>query len=143
MAYAAGLDRFCDLLRSRVWDWILADHRNGRGFTTAYARRVQDSHVRAKQRRQLREQIVGSGKVTGDRIANANRDRGRRSLAFLDNIEMVIKSRDFVDFRHGHLHLGGKRNEMGRGEAAVAILNLVEVFDQEIAAARVLSRAGR
>ena len=58
-------------------------------------------------------------KLAGDRIADANRDRRRRRIAFLHHVEVVIERRHFVHLGHCHLHFGGERDEMRRGEAAV------------------------
>ena len=49
---------------------------------------------------------------------------------------MVIERGDFVDLGHRQLHLGGERDEVRRGEAAEAILNLVQMLDQQIPPAR-------
>jgi len=48
---------------------------------------------------------------------------------------VVIEGRHFVDLGHRHLHLGGERNEVGGRQTAIPILNLVKVFDQQIATA--------
>ena len=57
---------------------------------------------------------------------------GRRRLAFFHHVEVVIEGRHFVDLGHRHLHLGRERDEMRRRQAAVAILNQVQVLDQQI-----------
>ena len=49
---------------------------------------------------------------------------------------MRIEGRDLVNFGQRHLHFGGKRGEMGRGDVAVLILNEMQMFDQQIAPAR-------
>ena len=68
---------------------------------------------------------------------------GRRSLALFDHVEVVVERRHLVDLRHRHLHLVRKRDQMRRGQAAVMVLNLVQVLDQEIAAARRIAKQGQ
>ena len=61
---------------------------------------------------------------------------GGAGLAFLHHVEVVIEGRHLVDLGHRHLHLGRQRDEMRGRQAAVAVLDLVEVLDQQVAAAR-------
>ena len=136
MSHVTGLNGFRHLLGGRVRDRILADDSDRRGLAAADTRRVQHAHAGAEQRGQFREQLVRAGEFAGDRIADADGDRGRRSLALFDHVEVVVERRHFVDFRHRHLHLGRERDQMRRGQAAVPVLNLVQMLDQQIAAAR-------
>ena len=48
---------------------------------------------------------------------------------------MMIERRDFVDFGHRQLHLLRERDDVRRGKASEAVLNHVQVFDQQIPAA--------
>ncbi len=83
-----------------------------------------------------------TGEVAGDGIADADGDRGWAGFAFLDNVEVVVEGRDFVDLCHRHFHFVGKRDNVGRGEAVVMILDFVQVLDQEIAAAGLVAKQG-
>ena len=85
------------------------------------------------------EQLVRSRQLAGDRVADADGDRRRRRLAFLHHVEVVIEGRHFVDLGHGHLHLSRERDEMRGRQTAEAILNPVQVLDQQIAAARLVA----
>ena len=49
---------------------------------------------------------------------------------------MVIERGHFVDLGHRHLHLGRERDQVRCGEAAEAILNPVQMLDQQIPATR-------
>jgi hypothetical protein len=49
---------------------------------------------------------------------------------------MVIEGGHFIHLGHCHLHFGGERDEMRRGEAAEMILNQMQELDQEIWAPR-------
>jgi hypothetical protein len=47
---------------------------------------------------------------------------------------MMIKSGDLVDFRRGKAHFMRQRHDVRSGQAAMAILDLVQVLDQKIPA---------
>jgi hypothetical protein len=52
---------------------------------------------------------------------------------------VVIERGHFVHFGHRHLQFGGERDEVRSGETAKAILNLVEMLDQQIPPARAVA----
>src|SRR6185503_14778518 len=62
--------------------------------------------------------------------------RRRRRVAFLDDVEMVIERRHFVHLGHREAHLLRERDEMRGAQAAVPVLDAVQVLDQQVAAAR-------
>src|SRR5215831_15558215 len=72
----------------------------------------------------------------GERVAHAHGERGRRRLVFFHHVEMGVEGRDLVDFGQRKAHLLRQRGEMRGGEIAVAVLDQMEVLDQEIATAR-------
>ena len=49
---------------------------------------------------------------------------------------MRVEGRDLVDLGERKLHLGGERGEMRGGEMPVAVLDEVQMLDQEIAPPR-------
>ena len=49
---------------------------------------------------------------------------------------MVIKGRDLVHLGFREAHLGGQCDEPGGAEMTVAVLDLVQVFKQQVATAR-------
>ena len=87
----------------------------------------------------LGEQILRARHRAGERVADAHRDRRGRDLAFLHDIEMRVEGRDLVDLGLRELHLGGERREMRGGEMAVAVLDQMQVLDQQIAPARLVA----
>ena len=82
------------------------------------------------------QQILRARHRAGERVAHAHRDRRGRGLALLHDIEMRVEGRDLVDFGLRELHLGGERREMRGGEMAVAVLDQMQMLDQQIAPAR-------
>ncbi len=81
-------------------------------------------------------QRLGPGQFAGQAVADPDRERGRRCLALAGHVEMGIEGRDLVDLGLGQPHLVGQRRDMGRREMAVGVLDQVQEFDQQIAAAR-------
>ena len=79
----------------------------------------------------------------GQAVADPHRDRRRRRFALLHHVEMRVEGRDLVDFGEREPHLLRQRGEMGGREMAVAILDQVQMFDQQIAPARTVGRAKR
>src|SRR5205085_2377860 len=55
---------------------------------------------------------------------------------FLDDVEVVIERSDLEDLALRHAHFFRKGREMPGGEMPVAVLQLVQVLDQEVGAAR-------
>ncbi|MDQ3197102.1 MAG: hypothetical protein ACR2FI_06045 [Burkholderiales bacterium] len=48
---------------------------------------------------------------------------------------MMVEARDLERFRHRQFHFSGERDQMRRRNAAIAILNFMQMLDQEIAPA--------
>ena len=142
VCHRLGLHQRGHLLGVRVRNRILADHRDRRRVAPADARRVQDANARTQQDRQLRQQRARAGHLAGDRVADAHGDGGRRCVALLDHVEMVIERRHLVDFGHRQLHLGRERDKVRRGQAAEAVLNPVQVLDQQIPPAWEIAEKG-
>ena len=136
MADFSGLHPRDDTVNRRMWYWILADHGNRRGVAAADARRTQDANIDAEDAGQRCEQLVRSRELTRNRITDANGNRWRRSVAFFHNIEVMVKGRHFVHFSHRHLHFRREGDQMRRRQTPEVVLNQVQVFDEEIAAAR-------
>ena len=115
---------------------VLPDDRHRRGVAAADARRGHDANVRTEQRRQRLEHRARAGEIAGDRVAYAHGQRRRRRLVLFHHVEVMVEGRDLVNLRHRHPHLGRQRGEVGRRQTAEAILDQVQVFDQQVAAAR-------
>jgi len=143
MLYFASLDPRGYLVHRRVRHRILTDDRDRRGVAAADARRAQDANVGAKDGRKPRKQLLRSGQLARNRVADAHGYRRRWSVAFFHDVEVVIERGHFVDLGHRHLHLGGERHQMRRRETAEVILNQVQVLDEEIAATRFVAEERR
>ena len=125
-----------DALAAGASDRTLADHHRRRLLAATDAGSADDADVGPEQRRQPRQQVAASGDLARQALADADRDLRRRVLAFLHDVEVVIEARDLVDLGLRQAHLGGERGEMRRREVAEAILDPVQVLDQQVALAR-------
>ena len=85
---------------------------------------------------QVAQQMLGARHRAGERVADPHRDRRRRRLAFLHHVEMGVEGRDLVDLGERELHLLRERGEMRGREMAVAVLDQMQVLDQQVALAR-------
>ena len=94
---------------------------------------------RPSLRRQVAQEMLGARHRAGERVAHAHRDGRRRRLAFLHDVEMGVEGRDLVDLGERELHLLRQRREMGGGEMAVAVLDQVQMLDQQVAPARAIA----
>ena len=126
------LDRRKRCIRHR----ILAHHRAGRDLAAPDAGRMQHANVVAEDAGQFLQQVCRSRKRARKGIADPHRQRGGRPFAFLEDIEVVVESRDLVDFGLRKTHFARERGEVPRRQPAVAVLDAMQVFDQQVAAAR-------
>ena len=139
VARRPGVDGGDDAFAAGARDRVLADDRRRRLLAAADAGRRDDANAGPEQLRQAGQQIAGSGDLARQAVADANGQRRRRGLAFLDDVEVVIEARDLVDLGLRQAHLLREGGEMRRREVAEAILDLVQVLDQEVALARLVA----
>ena len=85
---------------------------------------------------QRRQQVLRAHHLAGQAVADPDGERRRRRLALLDHVEVRIEGRDLVHRRLRQPHLLGERGEMRGREMAVAVLDQVQMLDQQIAPAR-------
>ncbi len=125
-----------DLLRRRVEHLHVADRNDRRTIACAHAGRAHDAHIAPEFPRKIAQQMLGATHGAGERITHAHRDRRRCRLVFLHHVEMRVEGRHLVDLGERELHLGRKRGEMRRGEIPVAVLDQMQMLDQQIALPR-------
>ena len=78
--------------------------------------------------------------ISHDRLSQTRTVSGaRRGLAFLHDVEVVIEAGDLVDLGLRQPHLLRQRGEMRGREVAEAVLDLVQVLDQEVALTRLVA----
>ena len=114
----------------------MADRGDRRVVAAAHAGRAHDAHARLERALQLRQQPLGAHHGAGEAVADPDRDRRRRRLAVHDDVEMGVEGGDLVDLDEGEPHLVRERHEMARVQAAVLVLQQVQMLDQKIGSAR-------
>ena len=80
-----------------------------------------------------------AGHLAGQAVADAHGQRGRRRFAFLHDVEVVIEARDLVDLGLRQAHLLRQRRQVRGRQVAEAVLDLVQVLDQQVALARLVA----
>jgi hypothetical protein len=134
--HRAGLHLGGDGFDGGVRHRVLPDDRHGGLFAAAHARRVQHAYVAAEDLRQFLEQLFRPRHRAGQAVAHAHGECLRCGFAFLDDVEVVVEGSDLVDLGLRQRHLLGQGREVPCREMTEAVLDLVEVLDQEVALAR-------
>jgi molybdopterin molybdotransferase len=87
-------------------------------------------------------EVASPGEFARKSVANAHRNGGRSGIRVLHHIEMMVERRDFKHFSGRETHFVRKRDDMVGRDATERVLNLVEMFDQEIATSRLVAEQG-
>ena len=129
-----SLDAGEDRVDGRLGDVAMADLRHRRFLAAAHAGRPYHPHGFAYCAGKRVQQCRSTETLAGEAVADPDRERRGRALALHDDVEVGIEGRDLVDLGHGEAHFGRERREVPRGKAAVTVLDLVQVLDQQVAA---------
>ena len=125
-----------DLVLVRLFQRAGAHHRHRRGVATAYAWRGLHPHLLARGGGSQRgAELPRPEHLAGEGLAHPHRQRRRRGFVALQHIEMMVESGRFIDFGHGQLHFNRQGQQVAVGQATVAVLELVQVFHQQVAVA--------
>ena len=112
----------------------VADRDDRRLVAAAHARRPHDPHAVAEPVAQLVEQRARAPNSAQVRLSQTRTvSSRRRRLVVHDDVEMRIERGDLVDLDQRQPHLLGERREMARVQAAVMVLQQVQVLDQQVA----------
>src|SRR5690606_36753295 len=113
-------------------DRVASDNGHRCTVATADTRRRDHADTRTERVPQRVEQLVASGEVTGDRVADADGDRRWRDVALLHDVEMVVERRHLVGLRRRQPELEGEGVELRDRQVAVVILQQVKVLDEQV-----------
>jgi type VI secretion system secreted protein Hcp len=91
---------------------------------------------RRRDDRQPRQQGARAGQLARQPGAHAHGQPGRRRLTVLDHVEVVVEGGDLVHLGLGQAELLRQGGQVLVRQAAVAVLDGVQVFDQQVAPAR-------
>ena len=88
-------------------------------------------------RSSARVQRVGAPAIAQDSVSHTRTvSAGGARFAFLHHVEVVVEGRDFVDLGRRELELLRERDEVRGRQAAVRVLDAVQVLDQQVRAPR-------
>src|SRR6266851_4940189 len=130
--------RLGDAAQRRLLVQGVADRCNRRVVATAHAGRTDNPHARSQTLRQLGEEGLRAEERTGQAVADAHGDGRRRRLPIHHDVKMGVERGDLVDLDESQFHLVSQRRQVAGMQAAVPVLNEVQMLNQEIA----LTRAG-
>ena len=130
-----------DALWRGVIDETVPDLAYRRRVAAPHARRLHHTHLRRVDAG-LHRLVKRLGALDGasDGIAYADRRRWWRCLALLHHVEMRVEGRDLVGCRLRQLQLVTQRAQVPAGDAMIAILNQMKVFDEEIVTAGTIAQ---
>ena len=131
-----------DAFGRRLRHLRVAHRADRRVVAGAHAGRPQHAYVAAEPARQIAQQMLATNHSAGQRVADAHGDRRGRCFTLLHHVEMGVEGRDLVDLGERKLHLLSQRGQVRRREMAVAVLDEVQVLDQQIATARPVAQKG-
>ena len=119
-----------------------AGHGHGRGLAAAHARHGLDADIGKIFRLEPANKLLRAEHLAGDGITDAHGAGRGRGLVFLQDIKMVIKRGGLVDLRHRHAHFERQGLYVATGNGVIAILDFVQMLDQELALARRIAEQG-
>jgi hypothetical protein len=115
----------------------IASHDGDRRLlASAHARRRKNPHAGAEPVLQGVDQLAGARKLARERVADAHGERRRGRGAVFQHVEVMIERRDFVDLGGRQVHLARERDDVLGGEMAVAVLDFVQMLEEQIAPPR-------
>ena len=129
---APGTQRRRDARQIGVFDEMMADFGNRRPVAAAQARRPHHPHAGPDGAAQRADERLGSEHGTGQAVADADRQRFDRSIAFLDDVEMGVKRCHLEDLGKREPQLVGQGRKMGSADLVIAILDQMQIFDEQI-----------
>ena len=130
---AAGADTLDQAFQGGAVHVVVADLGHRRAVAAAHAGRADDADPAAEPLRQAVEQRLGAQEFAGQTVADPDGQGRRQRLVVEHDVEVGIEGRDLVDLRHGNGHEAGERVEVAGLEAALGVLDEMEVLDQQVA----------
>ena len=134
------LDAGEDRIDRRLGHVAMAHLGHRRFLATAHAGCAHDPHAIACSAGEFLQQRRCAETFAGEAVANPDRQRRRRALALHHHVEVRVEGRDLVDLGHGEAHLGRERRQVTGREAAVVVLDLVQMLDQQVLAPGLVSQ---
>ncbi len=112
---------------------VLADAGGGRLVAAPDARRLDDAHAGGMAGVQREAKLIAACHLARQTGAHANREPGH-GCGVVDDVEVVIEGGDFVDLGLRELQVLRQRGEVAAAQRADAVLQAMQVFDEQVAA---------
>jgi hypothetical protein len=108
-------------------------HHGHRGcIAAAHTGRGHHTHVvAAQQRGQACQQVLRASHLAGQAVADAHGQQ-RRCIAIGQDVEVVVEAGHLHDLGLGDAHLSRQCHQVRAVQGAVAVVEPVQVFDQQI-----------
>ena len=119
-----------------------ADGGHRRPLAAADAGGGQHAHILAGRRAQLLEQPLGPGQRAAQAVAHPHREGRRGRVPVGHDVEVVVEGRDLEHLGQGQAHLVRQRGEMAVRQVRVAVLDQMQVLDQQVAPPRPRAEQG-
>ena len=120
---------------------IVAQFQHRRGVAAAHAGRAQHADLCGVQPLlERRFQRLRPGEFARQRVADTDGQRGRWGFALFHHVEMRVETGDLIDFGHRQAHLFGQGAQMRGREVSIAVLDQMQVLDQQVAVARAVAQ---
>ncbi len=129
--HVAGKRKILQLFRAGTIDMMMADLGGRRGIARTDARRSDDTNSREVSRLHFGQQLLGAGEHATQTVADADGHLRRALLVVAHDVEVRVEGGDLVHFGHRDAQFFRKRMQVPGREAALAILDQVQVLDQE------------
>ncbi len=120
----------------RIRNRVLADDDARGDFAAADARGGNHAHVLSQRCGQVPLQRRGAGQFARDRVADPHGERRRGILPLFHHFEVVVERRHLIDLGVGEAHLFRQRGEVRGGQVPVAVVDEMQILDEEIGTAR-------
>ena len=115
----------------RMVNMMMADLGGRRRIARADAGRPDDANSREVSRLHFGQQLLGAGEHATQTVADADGHLRRALLVVAYDVEVRVEGGDLVHFGHRDPQFFRKRMQVPGREAALAVLDQVQVLDQE------------
>ena len=115
---------------------LMPQRRRGRAVAGAHAGRGDDARAAGRRGAQRLQQLMRAGHGAGQAFADPDRHRRRRRCGVLQHLEMVVEAGDLEDLDRRQAQQLGQGDEMAGAQAAMRVLQRVQMLDQQVAPQR-------
>ena len=125
----------CDRIDGRLDDRVASDDRDRRLLAAPDTGGAEDAHVgKCEVFERFAQRLRACN--AHDSVSQTRTVIAAARRIVVDDVEVVVERRDLVHFRHREAHFLRERDEVRGREAAVAVLDAMQMLDQQVATTR-------